>query len=188
MEALQTLDRSGSVFYVGTFSKSMLPALRLGYLVAPAWALPALVRARQLADGFPALVAQDALADFIAEGHLAKHVRAMRRLYAERRAALSEALGRHCSGHVEPIPSAAGRHLSVRLRTAQAPEGIATALSHLGLAIEPLESYAILDGRWKGLAFGIGAIRTEEIDHALRLVAPILAAAPAEQPPPGLER
>ncbi len=80
LDALQTLDRDESVFYVGTFSKSLFPAIRVGYIVAPSWARPALIAARRSAEGPHSIVAQEALADFITEGHLTRHVRKMRRI------------------------------------------------------------------------------------------------------------
>src|SRR5262249_54566255 len=104
LDALQTLDRADSVFYVGTFSKSLFPALRLGFVVTPPWARAALIRAKQLTDWHGAVLAQDTLAAFIAEGHLARHVRKMRRVYGERRAALLEALTRHCGEALQPLP------------------------------------------------------------------------------------
>src|SRR5262249_49635926 len=105
LDALQTLDRGEAVFYVGTFSKSLFPALRVGFVVTPPWARPALVRAKRLTDWHGPVLAQDTLAPFIAEGHLARHVRKMRRIYGERRAVLLSALARHCAGRVMPIPS-----------------------------------------------------------------------------------
>ena len=80
LEALQTLDRSASVFYVGTFSKSLSPLLRTGFVVAPPWARDALVAAKRASDGENPPLPQEALALLIAEGHLARHVRRMRRV------------------------------------------------------------------------------------------------------------
>ncbi len=105
LDALQTLDRHDSVVYVGTFSKSLFPALRLGYAVVPQWARAALVSAKQLCDWHGAVLAQDTLASFIAEGHLARHVRKMRRIYGERRALLLRAIARECGERLAPIAS-----------------------------------------------------------------------------------
>ena len=90
LDALQTLDRTESVFYVGTFSKSLFPALRLGFAVAPPWARQALGAAKRCADSHSSPLVQEALAAFITEGHLARHVRRMRRIYGARREALLE--------------------------------------------------------------------------------------------------
>src|SRR5262249_27553324 len=115
LDALQTLDRAESVFYVGTFSKSLFPALRLGFVVAPPWAREPLIAAKRVADGHCPVLAQDALAAFIAEGHLARHVRKMRKVYAERHRALAAALARHCAHRLTTIPAVAGVHLAARL-------------------------------------------------------------------------
>ena len=93
LDALQTLDRAQCVFYVGTFSKSLLPDLRVGYIVAPPWALAALVVAKQTSDGQRNTMAQATLALLIREGHLARHIRKMQGIYSRRRQVLLEGLG-----------------------------------------------------------------------------------------------
>ncbi|MYM80405.1 aminotransferase class I/II-fold pyridoxal phosphate-dependent enzyme [Duganella sp. FT50W] len=116
LPALQSLDRDGRVLYSGTFSKVLFPAIRLAYLVVP----PAQVArfehlSRTLALGGPTLM-QSVVADFINEGHFARHIQRMRRLYAERRRfaadGLTAALGQHMS--VEPQPG--GMHLVLRMK------------------------------------------------------------------------
>ncbi|MES2938554.1 MAG: PLP-dependent aminotransferase family protein [Pseudomonadota bacterium] len=112
LDALQTLDRAGRVFYVGTFSKSLSPVLRMGYLVAPEWAVAPLAEAKRLADGFCNPLAQLALAAFIAEGGLARHLRRMQRVYAKRRALLLEGLRDALGAWLLPVPGEAGLHLA----------------------------------------------------------------------------
>ena len=112
LDALQTLDRAESVFYVGTFSKSLFPALRLGFAVAPAWAQGALGAAKHYADWSCSPISQETLAAFINEGHLARHVRRMRRVYASRRDVLLEGLRSELSPWLEPLPNVAGLHLA----------------------------------------------------------------------------
>src|SRR5262249_51928163 len=97
------------------FSKSLFPALRLGFVVAPPWARHALVAVRHLSDWHSPVLAQDTLAAFIAEGHLARHIRKMRKIYGERHAALLRALARHCGDRLRPIPSLAGVHLAAEI-------------------------------------------------------------------------
>ncbi|MDQ3863770.1 MAG: PLP-dependent aminotransferase family protein, partial [Actinomycetota bacterium] len=111
LSSLQGLDEGGRVLYLGTFSKVLCPALRLGYLVVPPNLVDAVVAARALVDRHSPLMEQAVLAEFMAEGHLARHVRRMRLLYAERRDALVEAIKRELAGLIEVGPAEAGLHL-----------------------------------------------------------------------------
>lgn len=111
LEALQGLDSAARVIYVGTFSKVLFPSLRLGYLVAPAALLEGLLAARDFIDMHPPLLEQMALADFIAEGHFARHLRKMRVQYRERRDALVDALTRELGDLLDVAAPEAGMHL-----------------------------------------------------------------------------
>src|SRR4051794_27308303 len=111
LPALQGLDRDRRTIYLGTFSKVLFPSLRLGYLVVPADLVAAFVAARALADRHPPSIEQAALADFITEGHFARHIRRTRALYAERQAALLAAADRELAGLIELPPAEAGMHL-----------------------------------------------------------------------------
>jgi len=114
LPALQGLAPDVAVIYIGTFSKVMFPALRIGYIIAPPGLGPALERAKWLADRHTPVPEQAALADFIAEGHLERHIRRMRRVYGSRRAALVEALERHFGDRVRISGDAAGMHVLVK--------------------------------------------------------------------------
>jgi len=175
LDALQTLDRHGSVFYVGTFSKSLFPALRLGYLVAPAWAMPALASVRQLGDRHNDLLAQDTLALFIVEGHLARHVRKMRRIYAERREALLEGMERHAGEALSPLASDAGLHLAVRLSWPVPASQLVRDAVARDMRIEALGDYTIGEDKPNGLVFGLGGIPATRMDEAARTLATLLA-------------
>jgi GntR family transcriptional regulator/MocR family aminotransferase len=98
LAALQGLDTAGRVIYIGTFSKVLFPALRLGYMVVPAGTVEAFAAARALSDRHPPGPSQALVAEFLAEGHFARHIRRMRTLYAERQAALVSATRREWSG------------------------------------------------------------------------------------------
>jgi GntR family transcriptional regulator / MocR family aminotransferase len=174
LDALQTLDRSGSVFYVGTFSKSLFPALRLGFIVSPPWARQALVAAKQLADGHCPVLAQDTLAAFIAEGHLARHLRRMRKLYAERHALLLDALARYCAGRLRPVPAVAGLHLAAHLTGSGRAANIARHAHDAGIRVETLDSYAHRRPAPNGLVFGYGTVVTADIAPAIRRLARLL--------------
>jgi len=82
--ALHSLDRSGSVIYIGTFTKMLFNALRLGFVVVPSRLVDAFVAARSFADRHPPTLDQAILAEFILEGHFGHHVRCMRQIYGER--------------------------------------------------------------------------------------------------------
>lgn len=115
LAALQGLDQSGSVVYLGTFSKVLFPALRLGYVVLPLSLLDVFVRAKDLVDRGAPTLTQAAVADFIAEGHFERHLRRLRHLYGRRRAVLVEALDAHLSGRLSFSSLAAGLHIMVYL-------------------------------------------------------------------------
>jgi GntR family transcriptional regulator / MocR family aminotransferase len=116
LPCLQGLSEDVPVIYCGTFSKMMFPGLRIGYLIMPQSLLPVFRRAKWISDRHSALLEQAALADFIGEGHLERHVRKMRRIYAQRRAVLTEALGRHFGAAARTQGEAAGMHLLVRFQ------------------------------------------------------------------------
>lgn len=173
VDALQTLDRTGSVFYVGTFSKSLFPALRLGYVVTPDWARAALLAAKQLTDWHGPALPQETLAAFIAEGHLARHVRRMRGIYDERRTLLLEALARHMPGF-EIIPAIAGLHMSLRLPGGMDAEQVVMSAARLGIGIDSLGRYAVdEDNSFNGLALGYGSIDALQIEPAIRSLAQV---------------
>jgi GntR family transcriptional regulator/MocR family aminotransferase len=177
LDALQTLDRAESVFYVGTFSKSLFPALRLGFVVAPPWARAALVRSRELADWHGPVLGQEALAAFIAEGHLARHIRKMRKLYGARRTALLEALARHGADRLETIPSSAGLHLSAWLHGDTRDFTVVERAAAAGITLPPLSRFALdplAPDAPNGLAFGYGLIGEAQIDGAIRRLIQLL--------------
>ncbi|UJR84456.1 PLP-dependent aminotransferase family protein [Sandaracinus amylolyticus] len=171
VEPLQALDRHGLVVYVGSFSKVLLPALRLGYLVAPRSLHGALVSARRLSDWHAPLVPQRALARFIDEGALARHLRIATREYRARRERLERALAKHLGEQVEPIHGVAGLHVSAWLvdRRADARE-IARRAADEGVAVHALSDFA-MERRRTGLALGYGAIDVERIDAGIRKLA-----------------
>ena len=177
LDALQTLDRSESVFYIGTFSKSLFPGLRIGFVVAPAWAQRALTAAKHLTDWHGPLAAQETLASFIAEGHLARHVRRMRRLYGERRQVLLDAIARHC-GAFTPYPSDTGLHMAVRLPDRIAAADLVAAAASHGIGLEDLRRYAFRRPAPNGLALGVGMIRTSDIAPAFKILGRLLARRP----------
>jgi len=167
LDALQTLDRDALVFYVGTFSKSLFPALRKGFVVAPAWAREALITVKHCVDSHSDVVSQSVLAAFIRDGHLARHVRRMRGIYAARREALLDGLNGELSKWLEPIPCEAGLHLAARIRDpALASKIFAQARIHTPGA-QSISEYAISRMERPALSFGYGVIDAAQITEAL---------------------
>lgn len=160
------------MFYVGTLSKSMLPVLRIGFIVAPAWARDALVAARQATDFAAPVLMQMAVADFIAEGHLLRHVRRMRAEYAERRRVLEHSIRRHLGAPAEIYPAIAGLHLAAALPVDAAE--LARRAWSAGVGVEPLSRYRLATEGVDGLVFGYGAIGAARIPEAIRRLAEVL--------------
>jgi GntR family transcriptional regulator/MocR family aminotransferase len=119
--SLQGLDSCDRVLYIGTFSKVLRPSLRLGYIVIPADLVDRFAAVRFSMDIFPSYLFQEALTDFMHDGHFARHIRRMRSLYKARRAALVESLSAECGDLLTIQGSEAGMHLTVTL-----PESITT--------------------------------------------------------------
>ena len=127
LPALQGLATGVAVIYIGTFSKVMFPSLRIGYVIAPPSLATRLRRAKWLADRQTPVPEQAALADFIAEGHLERHIRRMRRIYGQRRETLVEALDRYFGDRVEIRGDAAGMHVLVRFKDRNIADRAASA-------------------------------------------------------------
>jgi GntR family transcriptional regulator/MocR family aminotransferase len=171
LDALQTLDRSESVFYLGTFSKSLFPALRLGFVAAPGWALAALAAAKQCADGHCSVPLQDTLAAFIAEGHLARHVRRMRQVYGERRQCLLALFERDFGGILTPLASSAGLHLAAYSAPSLDLKSLAARALAEGVGIYSLQAYYASRRGKPGLAFGYGVTGLDAIEQGMARLA-----------------
>lgn len=165
LDALQTLDCDGSVFYVGTFSKSLFPALRKGFVVSPAWARGPMARLKATCDAHCDAVVQDALAGFLRDGHMARHVRRMRSIYAARRLALLEGLAR-LDTWLEVIPSEAGMHMAARLRDPASARHFFAALHEHAPGAQSVADYAVKK-RKPAVVFGYGAIDAGPIRERL---------------------
>jgi GntR family transcriptional regulator/MocR family aminotransferase len=115
IEALKSLDRDGRVLYVGTFSKTLFPALRSAYMVLPEELVSVFRGARWLSDASPPVLEQESLAEFLAAGEFERHLRRARTLYGSRRESLLESIRRHLGEAVSFRDSGAGLHLLARV-------------------------------------------------------------------------
>jgi len=168
LAALQGLDTAGRVIYIGTFSKVLFPALRLGYMVAPAGTVDAFASARALADRHPPGPSQALVAEFLAEGHFARHVRRMRTLYAERQAALVSAARREWDGLLDVAPADAGMHLVAWLPKGSDDREISNRAAAAGIAAPPLSAYYSARATRPALLLGYAAISARKIHEGAR--------------------
>ena len=172
---LATLDRAGRVIYCGTFSKTLAPAIRLGFAVVPAPLVPAFVRARTLMDRGGSALSQAVLAEFMRQGLLAPHIRRMRTEYAARRDALLAALRRHAQA-VTPIVAPGGLHLAARLPDDCYEAAVVRACRARDLSVAPLRAYFAGPPRMAGLVIGFaGTPAALASDVARRLAGAIRA-------------
>jgi GntR family transcriptional regulator/MocR family aminotransferase len=172
LDPVQSLDRKGRVVYVGSFSKVLIPALRVGFLIAPASLRPALVSAKQLTDWHGETLTQAALARFIDDGLLARHVRKVAREYGSRYLRIVEVLERRFARWLELVPAAAGLHVAALLRegcTVDMTQVVRRAADR-GVRVEALAAFFAGPVSREGLVIGYGAIPRSRIDDGLALL------------------
>jgi GntR family transcriptional regulator/MocR family aminotransferase len=178
LEPLQTLDSSGRVIYVGTFSKTMLPALRLGFLVLPQSLRQAATKAKFVSDWHSPSLAQPALARFIADGSFARHIRKVGKVYNQRHTLVTATLENEFADHLELVPSSTGLHVAALARSASVEKiaAIARRAAELGVAIQKISSFAVQAKPRAGITIGYGAIATSKIAEGLRRLRKCFAA------------
>ena len=178
LAALQGLDEAGRVLYLGTFTKTLFPTLRVGYLVVPPGLVEPLTRARAAIEDQPAAAVQPALAAFIEDGHFAAHVRRMRKLYATRQEVLLDAAKADLAGLIRLTPDNAGMHLVGALEPDLAARlddrAAAARIAEAGLTVPALSSYYLETVRREGLLFGYAGVPEPEIRSAVRQLAATL--------------
>jgi len=173
--SLFSLDRGARTLYVGTFSHTIFPSLRIAYVVLP----PALVDVfhairRQLDDHTHGPM-QAVLADFIAGGHFAAHLRRMRALYASRRERLVEAFRRHAP-HAVPGGLSCGMHATLELPAHSVDVAAAMRAARVGIRVQPLSRYSAGAGARNGLLLGYSALSERRIGAAVARLAGVLDA------------
>ena len=176
LEALQSLDRDGRVIYVGTFSKTLFPALRIAYLVLPRSLVPSFVAAKWATDRFSATLAQEALTDFITTGQFERYLRRAGTRNAARRRALIGALRQHFGDRVEIAGENTGVHLVVWLNDVR-PRDLAAVIARAREAGVGLYSVAPFHARppqRAGLLFGYASLTEADIRAAIRRLADVM--------------
>ena len=171
ISALQGLDTDGRVIYIGTFSKVLFPSLRLAYLVVPRDPVDAFTAARALMDMGTSVMEQAALADFISEGHFARHIRRMRTSYAVRQATLIDAANRKLDGLMEVSPADAGMHLVGWLPAGVDDDKASQSIAAQGIDAQPLSAFSIEPLDRGGLLLGYTGVKEDEIRGAVRKMA-----------------
>lgn len=197
IEALASIDTTGRVIYLGTFSKALSPLLRLGYLVLPPALVPVFRQARRMTDRHAPTLEQRVLATLIDNGSYERHVRRMRRQNERRRNALVAAIHRHLPAEVVIQGSAAGLHLVLALPflSRQAEGDLIAAGRREGVAVYPLgplfleaqspppRSAAPLPSA--GLVLGYASLEPDQIDEGIRRLARALRTSVPPRPGPG---
>lgn len=161
--AVQGIDSNGRVTYVGTFSKTMFPALRVGYVIAPEGLASAFAHAvGNTGQSVPQPV-QGVLAEFIDGGHYGRHVRRMRALYARRQARLFGLVWEHLSDVMELIPCEAGMQVAGWFVNGLDDRAVAAAGTRAGLALAPLSGYWMGPGGRAGLHLGYAGVSEDAL-------------------------
>ena len=175
LPTLKSVDTSNRVIYVGTFSKSLFPSLRVGFLLSP----PDLVETfeklcKSCLQGVPTSL-QATIAEFMDEGYFATHVRRMRQIYAERYQALMTAADEKLGGLLDMQPTQSGLHTVGFLPPGLDEDAISIRLKEAGITAHPISRYCISPVRRKGLVLGFGSVRTEDIRAGIAEMVTILA-------------
>ncbi|WP_231137322.1 MocR-like pyridoxine biosynthesis transcription factor PdxR [Chromobacterium paludis] len=174
LAALQSLDREQRVIYLGTFSKVMFPALKLGYLVLPPELVDPFRACQSRLQGETSYLQQAALADFIERGHFARHIRAMREIYARRQDLLRHALTQLLGSSLPLSGGDAGMHLLAGLPLGFDEWALQAAAAEQGLWLRPLARHYLAQPDRNGLVLGYAAVPDERILPAAQQLAKLL--------------
>ncbi|HLA95960.1 MAG TPA: PLP-dependent aminotransferase family protein [Pyrinomonadaceae bacterium] len=176
LPALQGLDRHSRVLYVGTFSKTVFPGLRLGCVVVPPDLVDLFAAARALTDLHSPVTDQMILAEFIADGHFERHVRRMRTLYRERQSILISEVEKRLAGFLDIEKSDAGMHL-IGWPKGVSDVTISAKAAELGIRIAPVSRYAANKLERGGLMLGYTAFDERQIKEGVKTLAKVVAGA-----------
>ena len=174
LESMQGLDTEGRVIYLGTFSRTIFPALRIGYLIAPKSLVPALTGAKWLADRHTSTLDQEALAEFIATGAYERYLRRARRLNARRREVLLDAIHRHLGDRVKVTGDASGVHLVIWPPGRVSEKAILARAAAREVAVYGIGAYYLKPARQAGLILGYSRMKEADIREGIKRLADAL--------------
>ena len=173
--SLQGLDQNSRVIYIGTFSKTLFPSLRLGYVVVPADLVDRFSAVRSATDICPPLFYQSVLADFMEQGHYARHIRKTRLIYAERRSVLVEELRNTFDSSLGILGAEAGMHLTVTLPPEVLDHELSLRAAEDRLWLWPLSSTYSGKNPRQGFVLGFGSTKLTDIPNGVQRLAGLLA-------------
>ncbi len=174
LAALQSLDQSGSVIYVSTFTKILFNALRLGFMVLPPRLVEPFAAARNCIDRHPPTLDQAILAEFILEGHFGHHIRRMRQVYTERMAVLAEAAEHRLGGLLEVVKAVTGMRTVAWLQTGEDDQSAHARASAQGLELAALSSFTLRHPVRNGLILGFAGSSPSELRRGVNVLAAVL--------------
>lgn len=174
LASLQGLDRDGRVLYVGTFSKTIFPSIKLGCLVVPPDLVNVFTSARLLNGAQSPLSTQAILAEFMSEGHFARHIRRMRTLYETRQQILIEEVRRNLSGLIEVKANDSGMHLVGWLTEGLDEIEVSQKAAQQKIRLQPISDSSINNYARNGLVFGYAAFNENQIKYAVGKLSEIL--------------
>ncbi|WP_246662949.1 PLP-dependent aminotransferase family protein [Pseudolabrys sp. FHR47] len=175
MPTLQSMDQAGRVIYVGSFSKSLFPSLRLGFILAP----PALTEhfrtsLEAFLPGVPTAI-QAIVADFIVEGHFATHIRRMRKAYHERYQTLYDGVQKHLGDVLDIRPATTGMHTVAYLAPGFNAEAVARRAAERGVTLTPIGRFCIAPNDRQGFALGFSGFSPAQIEAGIATLKDVFA-------------
>jgi GntR family transcriptional regulator / MocR family aminotransferase len=174
LESLQGLDTEGRVIYLGTFSRTIFSALRIGYLIAPKSLVPAFTAAKWLCDRHTATLEQETLAEFIATGMYERHLRRVRRRNTAHRAALLEAIHKYLGDRVEITGDGAGTHLVLWPNQRIVEHTVIEKAASRGVGVYGISRYFLGRPSRAGLMLGYSRMNEEKIREGIRRLSEII--------------
>ena len=167
LPALKSLDRDGRVLYAGTFSKVLFPGIRLAYLVVPEAQIERFEQISQIFSGGGPELTQAIVTEFLTEGHFARHIQRMRKLYRERRDAAATGLEKILGAHMRIDPQPGGMHLVLRIQSGGSDRSLADSIRSHGMYAQALTDWSIGKNVEPALLLGFTNIDSESTAERL---------------------